>query len=439
MLDHYTAQPKAQTRQRFKDCGYTACPSHTVAVMERLLVLLLLFFFIVTVGSETTNYTTCFAPPAYLGEMGSLTCNFNIDVAETKRSFSVRRADRQDFDLKRDTILDCDWIEGKQFCSTIKDGFTYDTRVSKRLTIIINNVTLEHKGEYLCQYFQAAPHTTQSCTITVSERQLPSPEPSDGVTPKTLHTDPPKNSPEAQTKQNADDSGESNGIVKIVVPIVVIAVVLIVAIVVAVLLKRRCAQRHPKEANEEAADKEEKTEEDDTMLKLSSDDVEDDKKTDEKEKLVEDPPDPNYDSCNFEDDDKPPPRPLRAHEREAMFNGKTEAGIGEPETEDQERQPLTEDQGVASHENEDESATNEKRKRKGSKDSDKGDEGDSEDSNKDSSDDEGIEKKEHKKKYKPVVKQLSVQNETGEDPLHPVPDKYKRASAQRNMRHLVNP
>ncbi|KAK7465158.1 hypothetical protein BaRGS_00037688, partial [Batillaria attramentaria] len=95
--------------------------------------------------------TTCDAPLAVLGETARVTCHFSSDITAIvpRPSFNVRRADHENFDYHRDTVLDCDWISGVLLCLTIKDGYQFDNNVSSHLTVTIPNVSHEHSGQYV--------------------------------------------------------------------------------------------------------------------------------------------------------------------------------------------------------------------------------------------------------------------------------------------------
>lgn len=204
--------------------------------MAALRELYLLVICIVAVSSRSVDTkTTCSAPAAYLGEPGSLTCHFRVNVTAKGLSFSVRYADRHDFDYNRDTILDCDWIDGKQMCSTIREGFTYDNRVSNVLTLIIPNVTVEHHGLYSCQFFQEGPGDVQSCSLTVLERGEPRPSLNLAVLPDEQQA--PHN--EETGRNNTQVQTRELNLLPIIIPAVVGPVVVIMVIITIVCMCKR--------------------------------------------------------------------------------------------------------------------------------------------------------------------------------------------------------
>ncbi|KAK7479620.1 hypothetical protein BaRGS_00029169 [Batillaria attramentaria] len=128
---------------------------------------------------KSENMDTCmvclsipgFEKPAYLGEPGTLNCYFDVDATtlDPRPSFNVSRADNEDFDYNRDTVLDCDWIGKEQLCMTIKDGYRFDGRISNKLTIIMDNVTQEQAGQYYCQLVHSSgAGDIERCTLNVT-------------------------------------------------------------------------------------------------------------------------------------------------------------------------------------------------------------------------------------------------------------------------------
>lgn len=403
--------------------------------------------YIATVAfSSAATKTTCSASTAHLGQQGSLTCNFPFDVNAKKSSFNVRRADRRDFDYKRDTVLDCDWIEREQMCVTIKDGFTYDYHVSDSLMMIISNVSLEDQGLYSCQVIKEATSNTQSCSLTVLKRES-SPRASDGVifrtAEETLST-----TLETPLEEKKLQTAELN-IVAIVAPVVIGAVLVVTIVIVVYVVKRRNVQNS-----------------DSTASKADGDE----------EKMLGKPTPPTVTNhsegqntaSDVEFANESFPRPPTSGVRDDYVKvhkinqeATTSFGDEESDTQYQERQPLTGDPCVTSpapttwddeeeaadkdsangddamEENGDDNGNEHRDDDDDARYNNEDESNSSDDKGKEDEEGPGASKKVLKKMYEPVLNQMKHYNEEGEDILRPVPDKYKRKSAQRDLGNRI--
>ncbi|KAK7479599.1 hypothetical protein BaRGS_00029148 [Batillaria attramentaria] len=192
------------------------------------------FYLLCTVAVTTTVYgwkTTCDAPLAVLGETARVTCHFSSDVTAIvpRPSFNVRRADHENFDYHRDTVLDCDWISGVLLCLTIKDGYQFDNNVSSHLTVTIPNVTHKHSGQYVCQAVMVRQDIQiEPCMLTVTDEartevSVSTTDPPDSTAGRTLLATP-------AVKESSID------IMFIVLPVLGVA---LIAVVILVLVRFR--------------------------------------------------------------------------------------------------------------------------------------------------------------------------------------------------------
>ncbi|KAK7490265.1 hypothetical protein BaRGS_00018426 [Batillaria attramentaria] len=202
-------------------------------------------YLLYTVAVTTTVYgwkTTCDAPLAVLGETARVTCHFSSDITAIvpRPSFNVRRADHENFDYHRDTVLDCDWVNADLLCMTIKDGYQFNKDVSDQLTITIPNVTHEHSGQYVCQAVAVTQdNQIEPCRLTVTGT-LPSPDEARTKVSISTTTEFPS-STTGRTHSAAPVKEGSVDITVIVLPI--LGVALLVIVILAFLRYRKRSKR----------------------------------------------------------------------------------------------------------------------------------------------------------------------------------------------------
>lgn len=131
------------------------------------------FSFLLTLASMCAVLAaeiTCEAPPVTEGDTAELSCFFNMDVRESRHLFNVRRLS-DTTNIQDNTVLECYWKSQSTTpeCSTIKDGYVFDHNVTDRLTIVIPNVTLSHRGIYVCQVVPSDPKDLKECPLVVRE------------------------------------------------------------------------------------------------------------------------------------------------------------------------------------------------------------------------------------------------------------------------------
>ncbi|KAK7462054.1 hypothetical protein BaRGS_00038543 [Batillaria attramentaria] len=86
------------------------------------------------------------------GNSGTLTCNFDVNLAELKRDFSVQYYKLHN-DVHPDVVLGCIWVKqtGNPNC-TVAEGYEFDVdSISDKIVLRIPELRKEHEGWYMCQ------------------------------------------------------------------------------------------------------------------------------------------------------------------------------------------------------------------------------------------------------------------------------------------------
>ncbi|KAK7483805.1 hypothetical protein BaRGS_00024913, partial [Batillaria attramentaria] len=192
---------------------------------------------------------TCNVTSVFWGEPAEVTCSFNENVEDTKKSYKVHmyeviNDDPDNHQLQyHDTVLGCYWKSRDDRKCNMKDGHQLQWQSGDKLSLKIENTTKHSFGKYFgCQVVPSDPEDIQPCLLSLREADewtvLPSPV--EETTMKS--TEGPTDSTEGRAAEETTRASEhskpdpSNWI--IIGPILAAAAVIMLLVITVILLLR---------------------------------------------------------------------------------------------------------------------------------------------------------------------------------------------------------
>ncbi|KAK7483820.1 hypothetical protein BaRGS_00024928 [Batillaria attramentaria] len=201
---------------------------------------------------------TCNVTSVFWGEPAEVTCFFDENVEDTKKSFKVHvydviKDDPDNHQLQyHDTVLSCYWKTHDDRKCNMKNGYQLQWQSEDKLSLKIENTTEHSFGKYFgCQVVPWDRYDIHPCLLSLREADewtvLPSPVEETTMKSTERPTDSTEGRTEETTRASEQSKSDSKSEPSIEIIIVPILAVLAVILSIAVILVRR--KRKVQESN----------------------------------------------------------------------------------------------------------------------------------------------------------------------------------------------
>ncbi|XP_025113002.1 uncharacterized protein LOC112575383 isoform X2 [Pomacea canaliculata] len=121
-------------------------------------------FFSCVLNIKLDGRSACDIPSVKPETQTAVTCYFPEDLSKSRTDFRVYHHSSKG----SDAVLNCTW-DGDILTCTTSEGFQFDRRVSKYLTLTITNASEAHEGTYSCQSSGSEPFLYDNCSFRLQK------------------------------------------------------------------------------------------------------------------------------------------------------------------------------------------------------------------------------------------------------------------------------